>query len=131
MIPALSYIDHFVLTVRNISAAVSFYEKLGMQSETFHPIDGSSRTALKFGRQKINLHESGHEFEPKANAPTAGAADFCLITSTNLTDWIAHLTSQGIKTEEGPVFRTGATGKIESIYLRDPDQNLIEISQYI
>lgn len=131
MIPKLSHIDHFVLTVSDIAATIKFYEKLGMQAETFCPTDGSTRTSLKFGDQKINLHEAGHEFDPKADKPTAGSADFCLITTADLTDWIAHLTAQNIEIEQGPVARTGATGKIESLYLRDPDQNLIEISRYI
>jgi len=131
MKPTLTHIDHFVLTISDIAATVVFYEKLGMQAQTFHPTDGTTRTALKFGNQKINLHEFGREYEPKANTPTTGSADFCLITTTNLADWITHLTSQNIKIDEGPVFRTGAIGKIASIYLRDPDQNLIEISRHI
>lgn len=131
MTPTLTRIDHFVLTVRDIPSTIAFYETLGMQSEEFYPADGSVRTALKFGNQKINLHKSGEEFEPKANLPTAGSADFCLITDTPLNDWITHLSGSGIKIEQGPVNRTGAIGKIESIYLRDPDLNLIEISRYI
>ena len=130
MTPTITHIDHIVLTVRDIRATVAFYKALGMQAETFLPADGSSRTALTFGNQKINLHQAGHEFEPKAHKPTAGSADFCLITSAQLSDWIAHLHGHNIKIEEGPVPRTGATGKIESLYLRDPDQNLIEISRY-
>ena len=127
----LTHIDHFVLTVRDIAATVAFYEKLGMQAETFSPADGSTRIALKFGNQKINLHETGKEFEPKAKTPTTGAADFCLITNAPLTDWITHLGSRNVEVEQGPVPRTGATGKITSIYLRDPDRNLIEISRYL
>lgn len=131
MTPTLTNIDHFVLTVRDILSTITFYETLGMEFEEFHPTDGSVRTALKFGNQKINLHKSGEEFEPKANVPTAGSSDFCLITDTPLIDWITYLSGNGIKIEQGPVNRTGAIGKIESIYLRDPDLNLIEISRYI
>lgn len=131
MTPTLSRIDHFVLTVRDIPSTIAFYQTLGMQSEEFSPADGSIRTALKFGNQKINLHKAGEEFAPKANKPTAGSADFCLITDTPLADWITHLSGSGIEIEQGPVNRTGATGEIESIYLRDPDQNLIEISRYL
>ena len=131
MIPTLSHIDHFVLTVSEIATTVTFYGFLGMQAETFQPNDGSTRTALKFGNQKINLHEAGREFDPKAHSPTTGSADFCLITETPLAEWVTHLTTQNIEIEQGPIRRTGATGQIESIYLRDPDQNLIEISHYI
>lgn len=131
MTPTLSKIDHFVLTVRDIPSTIAFYQTLGMQSEEFQPADGSIRTALKFGNQKINLHEAGNEFVPKANKPTTGSADFCLITDTSLAGWITHLLGNGIEIEQGPVNRTGATGEIESIYLRDPDQNLIEISRYL
>ena len=131
MSPTLSHIDHFVLTVRNIPATVAFYEKLGMQTETFQPADGTTRTALKFGNQKINLHEAGYEFEPKAETPTAGSADFCLITKTPLSGWITHLATNSITIEKGPVSRTGAMGPIQSLYIRDPDRNLVEISHYI
>lgn len=128
--PNLTHIDHFVLTVANIPATVTFYEMLGMKAEVFHPADGSSRTALKFGNQKINLHLSGQEFDPKAKTPTTGAADFCLITTAPLSEWTAHFANHGIEVEDGPVTRTGATGQISSIYIRDPDENLIEISTY-
>ncbi len=131
MTPILSHIDHLVLTVRDITATVVFYEKLGMLAETFQPADGSTRTMLKFGHQKINLHEAGREFSPKAKTPTTGSADFCLISGTPLADWIIHLATQNIEIEQGPIARTGAIGNIESIYLRDPDRNLIEISRYI
>ena len=120
-------IDHIVLTVRDVQATCDFYARvLGMSVVTF----GQGRNALLFGRQKINLHEVGKEFEPKANSPTAGSADFCLITDTPINEVIAHLEASGVPVAEGPVARTGATGAIWSVYVRDPDQNLIEVSNY-
>ena len=120
-------LDHFVLTVASVDATCAFYsEVLGMQVSEF----GAGRKALIFGRQKINLHQAGAEFEPKAHVPTPGSADLCFIAESNLQHVIAHLKGLKITIEEGPVERTGATGPIESIYLRDPDQNLIEISNY-
>jgi catechol 2,3-dioxygenase-like lactoylglutathione lyase family enzyme len=121
-------IDHFVLTVRNIEATCEFYTRvLAMQVVTF----AGGRKALQFGQQKINLHEAGKEFEPKAMSPTPGSGDFCLITQTPLEEVIAHIRSCGIEVVEGPVHKAGATGPIESVYLRDPDGNLVEISNYI
>ncbi len=121
-------IDHFVLTVASIDKTCSFYEKsLGMKVEIF----GAGRKALTFGNQKINLHEVGKEFEPKAQYPTSGAGDFCLITETPIKDVVTHLSEYRIPIESGPVARTGANGKIMSIYIRDPDNNLIEISNYL
>lgn len=118
-------IDHLVLTVADVDRTVRFYvDVLGMQAEVFYPADGSQRTALKFGTQKINLHPVAG-FEPKAAAPTAGSADLCFLVNGTLADWAAHL---GDLIEEGPVARTGATGPIMSLYLRDPDGNLIEVS---
>ena len=118
-------IDHFVLTVASIEAACAFYERaLGMEIVTF----GGGRTALSFGEYKINLHEAGREFEPKSRVPTPGSGDFCLVTDTPLDDLIAHLTALGIAIEDGPVPRTGATGPLSSIYIRDPDGNLVEIA---
>ena len=131
MTPAVTSIDHIVLTVCDIPATVIFYETLGMAAEIFRPTDGTIRTALKFGNHKINLHQVGCEFKPNAKTPTPGSADFCLITAETLADWITHLQSHNIDVEEGPITRTGAIGKIESIYVRDPDHNLIEISRYI
>ncbi len=120
-------IDHVVLTVRDIAATVAFYtDVLGMEVERF----GGGRTALKFGRQKINLHQAGREFEPKAAAPTPGSADLCLISAVPLETVGRHLAERGVAVEVGPVGRTGATGQISSVYIRDPDGNLVEISTY-
>ncbi|MBF0324455.1 VOC family protein [Magnetospirillum moscoviense] len=120
-------IDHFVLTVADIEATCDFYARaLGFQVVTF----GQGRKALAFGRHKINLHQNGREFEPKAHCPTPGAADFCLITERPLDEVAARLHREGIAIEEGPVARTGATGPITSLYFRDPDGNLVEVSRY-
>lgn len=120
-------LDHLVLTVADIQATCRFYEKvLGMKAATF----GEGRTALHFGRAKINLHLAGKEFEPKALKPTPGSADLCFITETPLAQVIEHLKSCGAAVELGPVARTGANGPMTSIYIRDPDRNLIEISNY-
>lgn len=120
-------LDHLVLTVADLEATRAFYcDGLGMELVTF----GEGRHALSFGRQKINLHIKGHEFEPKAAFPTPGSADLCLITEETLEDWTAHLASCGIALLLPPSPRTGALGPIRSIYLRDPDGNLVEISTY-
>ncbi|ALG73573.1 virulence protein [Azospirillum thiophilum] len=120
-------IDHFVLTVASIEATCAFYrDVLGMEVVTF----AGGRRALAFGAQKINLHEVGREFEPKAARPAAGAGDFCLIAETPLEEVIAHLQNRGVAIEEGPVPRTGATGAIRSVYFRDPDDNLVEVATY-
>lgn len=125
----LTGLDHLVLTVADISASVDFYQQvLGMQAERFTPADGSLRWALKFGAQKINLHQVGHEYEPKAMQATAGSADLCFLSDIPVADWQAHLAKQGVEVIEGPVPRTGASGAILSIYLRDPDGNLLELS---
>lgn len=124
----ISYLDHLVLTVRDICCSVDFYTRvLGMQEVSF----GNGRKALSFGSQKINLHEVGKEFEPKAEKPTAGSADICFITEISLSKIVEHIQGQGVAVFEGPVSRTGARGAILSVYLRDPDGNLIEISQYL
>ena len=121
----ISQLDHLVLTVADLDVTVDFYTRvLGMQPVTF----GEGRKALAFGRQKINLHQAGREFEPKAERPTPGSADLCFIVATPLEAVIAHLEQQGVAILEGPVQRTGATGPIRSVYLRDPDLNLIELS---
>jgi len=121
-------LDHLVLTVKDIDATCAFYSTvLGMKVVTF----GSGRKALAFGSQKINLHEKGKEFEPKASQPTPGSADLCFITTTPLTQVIDHLRQHDVEIIEGPARRTGAVGVIESVYFRDPDLNLIEVSNYI
>ncbi|PTT59226.1 VOC family virulence protein [Stenotrophomonas sp. HMWF003] len=121
-------LDHLVLTVADIDATCDFYQRvLGMAVETF----GAGRTALRFGLQKINLHAHGREFEPKALRPTPGSADLCLITYARMDEILAHLQAQQVDVEDGPVQRTGATGPILSVYFRDPDGNLIEVSHYL
>ena len=123
----ISHLDHLVLTVADIETTCQFYQSaLNFEVITF----GENRKALLFGSQKINLHEAGKEFEPKALRPTVGSADLCFVAETPLDEVIAHLQNRNINIIEGPIQRTGATGKILSIYLRDPDQNLIEISNY-
>jgi catechol 2,3-dioxygenase-like lactoylglutathione lyase family enzyme len=120
-------LDHMVLTVKDIAKTCDFYERaLGMQVITFD----QGRIALNFGQQKINLHQAGAEFDPKALHPTPGSADLCFITTVPLSEVVQHLQSLDIPVELGPVERTGTLGTMQSIYLRDPDQNLIEISNY-
>ncbi len=120
-------LDHLVLTVKNLEITVQFYVSvLGMEKEEF----GAGRLALKYGNQKINLHQAGKEFEPKAQVPTPGSADLCFITEIPLVEAIEHVRSMGVEILEGPVLRTGATGPISSFYFRDPDMNLIEVSNY-
>jgi catechol 2,3-dioxygenase-like lactoylglutathione lyase family enzyme len=120
-------LDHLVLTVRDIEQTCEFYTRvLGMQVVTF----GENRKALQFGQQKINLHEAGKEFEPKALKPTPGSGDLCFITLAPLERVIVHLQACNVSIIEGPVSKTGATGSILSVYLRDPDGNLIEVSNY-
>ena len=121
-------VDHLVLTVKDIEATCAFYDKvLGMQVVIF----GGGRKALAFGSQKINLHQQGKEFEPKAHRPTPGSGDLCLITSVSLPEVIAHLEACGVDLIEGPVKRTGAVGTLLSVYFRDPDLNLIEVSNCV
>jgi len=127
--PKLSSLDHLVLTVTDIAATAGFYERvLAMRVEVFHPEDGSTRIALCFGTQKINLHQAGAEFEPKAKCPTSGSADLCFLSTDPLTNWADHFEAVGVAVIDGPVRRTGATGPIMSLYIRDPDGNLIEVS---
>jgi catechol 2,3-dioxygenase-like lactoylglutathione lyase family enzyme len=121
-------LDHLVLTVANLESTCKFYSlALGMEIIEF----GENRKALKFGNQKINLHQYGCEFEPKAFKPMPGTADLCFITDFPLQEVMQELKEKCIEVEEGPVERTGANGKIISVYLRDPDMNLIEVSNYL
>ncbi|HLQ24582.1 MAG TPA: VOC family protein [Acidiferrobacterales bacterium] len=120
-------LDHLVLTVRDIEATVAFYtQALGMKPVTF----GNGRRALAFGQQKLNLHSADAPLKPHAARPIPGSADLCFISSTPISKVIAHLKSAGVAIEEGPVPRTGALGPITSVYFRDPDANLIEVSCY-
>ena len=124
----ISHLDHLVLTCTDLEATRHFYTSvLQMQPETF----GTGRIAFRFGNQKINLHQRGAEFEPKAHLPVPGALDLCFIAAVPLDEVIAHLNQQGWPIVEGPVQRTGATGPIRSVYVRDPDLNLIEISEQL
>jgi catechol 2,3-dioxygenase-like lactoylglutathione lyase family enzyme len=124
----IDHLDHLVLTVANIEKTCDFYGRiLGFEVVTFL----GDRRALKFGQQKINLHQVGLEFEPKALRPTAGSGDLCFIADTPIDQVIEELKAAHVSIELGPVERTGANGKIRSVYLRDPDQNLIEISNYL
>jgi catechol 2,3-dioxygenase-like lactoylglutathione lyase family enzyme len=118
-------LDHLVLTVADPDATVAFYERLGMRREVF----GDGRLALRFGDQKLNLHRAGAEIEPHAAAPTPGSADVCLLVDGPLAGAEAELARHGIPVELGPVERTGATGPLRSLYLRDPDGNLVELSE--
>jgi catechol 2,3-dioxygenase-like lactoylglutathione lyase family enzyme len=118
-------IDHVVLTVRDIDRTLSFYQRaLGMTPVSF----GEGRRALAFGDQKLNLHQAGREFEPKAEVPTPGAIDLCLLTDEPLDAVVAHLRDVGVAIELGPVAKTGARASLRSIYFRDPDGNLIEVA---
>ena len=124
----ISHLDHLVLTVASIENTCNFYQTvLGFEVITFK----GDRKALQFGNQKINLHQQGKEFEPKALQPTPGSADLCFISDTPISEVVAHLNQLNIQIEEGPVERTGAMHPILSVYIRDPDQNLIEISNNI
>jgi len=124
----LARLDHLVLTVRDLRVTCDFYTRaLGMDVVTF----GAGRTALRFGQQKINLHEVGKEYKPNAARSEPGSGDLCFLSDTPVTEWITHLRALGVTIEEGPGKRTGALGPIESIYVRDPDQNLVEISNQL
>ncbi|RNF35413.1 VOC family protein [Paracoccus methylarcula] len=118
-------LDHLVLTVADPARTAEFYENLlGMELRSF----GENRQALHFGQQKINLHRAGHEFEPKARVPLPGSADLCFLVEGTARDSAARLAEAGIAVEDGPVPRTGATGPVMSLYLRDPDGNLVELA---
>lgn len=129
----IDHLDHLVLTTARPDACIDFYTRvMGMQLESF--IGGTppvERKALKFGNQKINIHVQGSEFEPKAHLPVPGALDLCFIASMPLDAVITRLAALAWPIVEGPVARTGAVGKIRSVYVRDPDFNLIEISEYL
>jgi catechol 2,3-dioxygenase-like lactoylglutathione lyase family enzyme len=128
-VPNLTSLDHLVLTVRSIDECTAFYRTvLGMTLDQFKVADGTTRTALKFGQQKINLHQTGAEFDPKAAHPLSGSADFCFLSDTPIPDWVTHFATLDVPIEDGPIPRTGARGPIMSIYIRDPDGNLIEIA---
>lgn len=126
MIP-IDHLDHLVLTVADPDATCAFYERvLGMRRVVF----GGGRLALAFGQQKINLHQAGREIAPSARRPTPGSADLCFVATCAIGDILSHLTAVAAPVELGPVVRTGALGPITSVYLRDPDQNLVEIAVY-
>jgi catechol 2,3-dioxygenase-like lactoylglutathione lyase family enzyme len=121
-------LDHFVLTVKNIDRTMAFYTSiLGMKEQTY----GNNRKALKFGNQKINLHEENQKIKPYAHVPTIGSADICLITETPIETFIDHLNQKNIHIIEGPVNRAGAISELISVYFRDPDNNLIEVSNIL
>jgi catechol 2,3-dioxygenase-like lactoylglutathione lyase family enzyme len=126
-------IDHIVLTAQNIEQTITFYcDVLEMQLETFAPLDGSpARQAFKFGNQKINLHDAKAPYVPHAKNPTSGAIDICFLSDLSIQEWIKRFGSHNIPIENGPVQKTGATGPLMSIYVRDPDGSLIEISNQI
>ena len=122
----IDHLDHIVLTTAHTERCIDFYTRvLGMKLERF----GEGRMALKFGGQKINLHERGKEFEPKATAASPGTLDICFIAAVPLKDLIARLAACNVPIIEGPVMKTGALGPIRSVYVRDPDGNLVEISE--
>jgi len=120
-------LDHIVLTVRDVAATCDFYARtLGLEARAF----SGGRWALHFGRQKINLHQAGAEFEPKAAAPTPGSGDLCFVTERPLAEIVARLEGAGVAIELGPVDREGALGAMRSVYFRDPDGNLIDVATY-
>ena len=131
--PKIRSIDHIVMQVADLQETVKFYtEILGMTHTEFHPPSGGlPRQSLNFGAQKINLHNAESPFVPHARNPAVGSVDLCFITECLLADWLPHLASSGIDIEHGPVRKTGASGLLSSIYIRDPDGNLIEISNYV
>lgn len=124
----IDHLDHIVLTTADEKKCEHFYGTvLGIEVVHF----GANRLAFRFGNQKINVHVKGHEFDPKAQYPTPGSLDLCFVAACPLTDVIARLKEFQWPIEEGPVERTGARGRIQSVYVRDPDSNLIEISEYV
>ena len=124
---SIDRIDHIVITAHDVERTIDFYSRvLGMEPITF----AGGRRGLAFGRQKINLHQAGREFEPKALKPNPGSMDLCFITETPLEEVMSHLKAEGVAIAEGPVPKTGALGPMTSVYIRDPDGNLIEVSNY-
>ncbi len=127
--PGIASLDHLVLTVADIDTTLGFYcDVLGMTRIDFTGGDGIARVAIGFGAQKINLHQAGAEIVPHADRATPGSADLCFLTKMPVEDWLDHLTDNGINPLTGIVQRSGATGPLRSVYLRDPDGNLIELS---
>ena len=126
-------IDHIVMTVADMSKTIDFYcSVLGTKMVEFTPpSDGPARKSLHFGKQKINLHDAASPYVPHAKSPQAGSVDLCFISSQSLDDWQAHLANHDVSVEEGPVRKTGANGTLMSLYIRDPEGNIIEISNYI
>jgi len=122
---AMKRLDHLVLTVADVARTITFYEAIGMEAFTF---DG--RWALRFGQSKINLHQRGHELEPHAGSVTPGSSDMCFVVAGPMDDVVADLRRAGLTIELGPLQRTGALGPMESVYLRDPDGNLVELAVY-
>ena len=130
--PMITGLDHLVLTVSDMVTSIAFYRDiLGMEALEFEAADGSRRWALAFGAQKINLHPAQAPFAPHAAEPRAGAADLCFLSSTPLDAWLAYLKASGQTVIEGPVQRSGALGPIVSLYIRDPDGNLLEIANQL
>jgi catechol 2,3-dioxygenase-like lactoylglutathione lyase family enzyme len=124
----LRSLDHLVLTVADIEATVRFYEQvLGME----HRVSSEERHALHFGSQKINLHQKDHTFEPKAGSPTPGSADLCFLTDLSIERFLSHLKQNNLEPLDGPVSRQGARSRLISVYVRDPDGNLVEISNEV
>jgi catechol 2,3-dioxygenase-like lactoylglutathione lyase family enzyme len=122
--------DHIVLTVRDLAATLHFYERVLGARVVPPPADGKGSTAIAFGRQKINLHVKGREFEPKATHVTVGSGDFCLISEAPIAEVRRHIEACGVTVELGPVPRQGALGPMMSVYFRDPDGNLVEVANY-
>ena len=128
----IASLDHLVLTVADIEATAHFYRAaLGLEYEFFRGPEGQPRHALRFGRQKINLHDRDTDTPTKARAPTPGSGDFCLIAAVPLAEVLARLAAAGIAVEAGPVARSGALGSMRSVYFRDPDGNLVEVAEYV
>ena len=124
--PVILRLDHLVLTCEDVSATVAFYERV----MGFAGVETGRRWALRFGQQMINLHQKDREAEPHAMTATPGSGDLCFVTAASLEQWLEHLLIEGVVIVEGPVARLGALGPMQSVYLRDPDGNLVEISRY-